>query len=367
MLYAFLNNMTVIISFMFVSIKIKYFIYSKITTKKFIRWMSPLTFGLLCILIMFYPFEYHGTYFDLRDVGIFIISYIAGCKFASLTIILPILYKLQLNVSNVQIDILLGIVLPAIIGSYFHDPNETNNIFPKLNIKRLIKSYLSFQLIHKLLLLSLDFHFLSWLRISGLMIVFSTISIVSIALMINDTSNNIILQKNLRYLCNHDYLTKLPNIRYFKSEVKKILDMGIPIAIAMIDIDHFKSYNDTYGHPAGDEVLKNLAIILREQTRNSDNRYKDYVARYGGEEFIVCFTDISDIDTMYNLGERIRKDVENYHFIGEETQPGGNLTISVGLSYSTKDKILDKIIEEADEALYISKETGRNKTTIYQK
>lgn len=124
----------------------------------------------------------------------------------------------------------------------------------------------------------------------------------------------------------------------------------------MIDVDYFKNFNDTHGHPAGDQVLKTIATLLKERLRSTD-----IICRYGGEEFAVIL-----IDTRKNLGlqiaEEIRWIVENHHFEGEETQPNGKVTISIGVAGVPEDGTdPDQIIEKADNALYRAKQSGRNK------
>jgi diguanylate cyclase (GGDEF)-like protein len=117
----------------------------------------------------------------------------------------------------------------------------------------------------------------------------------------------------------------------------------------MCDVDHFKDYNDAFGHPAGDEVLRMLAAILRESTRDVD-----CAARYGGEEFGVILHD-TDLPRAMEVAERIRKRVESTEF------PSRSITISIGVAEFPKDATdANALVEIADEALYIAKNAGRN-------
>jgi diguanylate cyclase (GGDEF)-like protein len=162
-----------------------------------------------------------------------------------------------------------------------------------------------------------------------------------------------------------DELTSLYNRRHFRDALRREIDRvertGWKMALAMIDIDHFKVYNDTHGHPKGDEVLKKIAQILQDNVRSTD-----IVCRYGGEEFTVILP-----ETGYQSGlprekalqvvERLRTAVEEFQFDGQDTQPGHNLTISAGLAiYSEEANTAEELIALADKRLFKAKEAGRN-------
>jgi diguanylate cyclase (GGDEF)-like protein len=122
-----------------------------------------------------------------------------------------------------------------------------------------------------------------------------------------------------------------------------------------MDIDYFKNYNDTYGHLAGDEVLRKMAVILKRETKGSD-----IVARYGGEEFAIVFTDTAHSNARL-VCERLHQAIGDHIFPGEQTQPNGNLTVSIGLaSYPEDGDEPLKILEKADNRLYDAKKRGRD-------
>ena len=157
-----------------------------------------------------------------------------------------------------------------------------------------------------------------------------------------------------------DPLTGLFNRRQFETMVKTQLDLatrhGTSFCMVMIDIDHFKKVNDTYGHDAGDEVLKHIALVLKSSLRISD-----ILARFGGEEFVIFLPHTTPTEA-WRVAERIRMGVENAQIkAGEHTI---SVTISLGLS-STQHASINAQIKEADTALYASKTTGRNKSTLY--
>ncbi len=161
--------------------------------------------------------------------------------------------------------------------------------------------------------------------------------------------------KTIRLQANTDYLTKLPNRRYFFSEatnhLKAAQQTNTPVSLGMIDIDHFKSINDTHGHDAGDEVLKGLSQCMSKYFKNN------LVGRFGGEEFAVYFADQDPEECTRRL-EKFRLFVEKHS--PEFSKDRINFTLSIGFH---KGPIynLDELIKQADLKLYQAKETGRNK------
>ena len=164
----------------------------------------------------------------------------------------------------------------------------------------------------------------------------------------------------LKELSVLDDLTQLYNRRYLnqklEEEMKRSKRFDRPLTCVMIDIDHFKSYNDTHGHPKGDEILRELARIFLDNCRDID-----LVARYGGEEFCILLPETVGSEAIQQA-ERIRVLVEEFHFEGEELQPDGRLTVSLGVAVFPDDAASkEEIIEFADRALYWAKESGRNR------
>ena len=129
-------------------------------------------------------------------------------------------------------------------------------------------------------------------------------------------------------------------------EIENAKRGGNSICLIMLDIDYFKHYNDKNGHPKGDKVLFNVAKILKENTRKGD-----IVARYGGEEFAIILPNANS-SGGYNKAEQIRKAIADFKFDREEFQPGGNLTISLGLADFPLNAIEpNELLEKADKAL----------------
>jgi len=158
-------------------------------------------------------------------------------------------------------------------------------------------------------------------------------------------------------------MTRLKTKHFFFSVLMDKIDYASledkNLAVFILDIDHFKNFNDTYGHACGDMVLIEVASIIKNTVRQ-----EDLAARYGGEEFVVLLCDI-DQDKAFEIAERIRKTVEAKDFVFEKKHM--RVTISIGISmYFGKKEISAKLlVEQADMALYESKNTGRNKTTVF--
>ena len=153
-----------------------------------------------------------------------------------------------------------------------------------------------------------------------------------------------------------DSLTGLYNKRYLQEKLKEMLDdaeaESATMSLAFIDVDNFKSINDTYGHEKGDEILESIGEIISRFIRSSD-----YAFRYGGDEFVIIFSGIKSTKAVEVI-ERIRKYLIDS--LGEV-----KLTISSGVADYKKDERYDEWVSRADGAMYFSKKNGKNKTTLF--
>lgn len=158
-------------------------------------------------------------------------------------------------------------------------------------------------------------------------------------------------------------MTGLYNQNYLKKrlgeELKVAQKYNLDLTFMLFDIDFFKKFNDTYGHLAGDFVIKEIANLLKKTLRFSDIK-----SRYGGEEFAVIMTGTS-LSDAYEVAERLRKKIETTTFKYQETQL--KVTISVGLASAQKGLDAFSLIRNADEALYKSKQLGRNQVSVFGK
>lgn len=170
--------------------------------------------------------------------------------------------------------------------------------------------------------------------------------------------------KSLNELANMDGLTGLFNHRCFYDYLSQQIEMsknnGTELSLLFIDIDNFKFYNDFHGHQMGDEILREISIIMKETVPVGG-----FIARYGGEEFTVLLPDTSE-ESAIKTAENLRKTVQEHPFAGQEVLPGKSLTISVGVStYPSKAKTDAELLRRADEACYRAKFLYKNRVEAY--
>lgn len=168
--------------------------------------------------------------------------------------------------------------------------------------------------------------------------------------------------QKLAHLSQTDALTQLDNRHHWNTliahEFKRVKRYEQVSTLMMLDIDHFKKVNDTYGHVAGDKVIAEVSRVIRESVRETD-----FSARYGGEEFAICLTNTTAANAVI-LADRLRKAIESALVLDD-----GNViqvTISMGMAEFTANiESVDQWTKNADSALYKSKENGRNQYTIF--
>ncbi|MDI3280556.1 MAG: sensor domain-containing diguanylate cyclase [Bacillota bacterium] len=170
----------------------------------------------------------------------------------------------------------------------------------------------------------------------------------------------VLLHQELERLARTDGLTGLLNRRSFDEalvrELHRAARYRLPLSLILLDVDHFKHYNDQNGHPAGDGLLQAVAQLISRQVRAVD-----VVARYGGEEFALILPETSGSAAVL-LAERIRKAVAQQDFPGGSRQPCGRVTVSLGVAaYPDSATTAEGLLHEADQALYRAKAGGRNR------
>ena len=168
--------------------------------------------------------------------------------------------------------------------------------------------------------------------------------------------------RQLERLSIIDELTGLYNkkylIEFLRREVNRSQRFGFMVSCIMMDVDHFKKINDTYGHLRGDRVLKELGILLGEMIRTYD-----FAARYGGDEFTLLLSQQKDPKGPVDLANRIRKAIEGRSFGSVPSRRPFRVTVSIGVATVMPDKTTnpEKLLEQADKALYKAKAGGRNR------
>ena len=176
-----------------------------------------------------------------------------------------------------------------------------------------------------------------------------------------------LMVKLMPYLINpilKDHLTGAYNKKAFEEkiqhEIQKMLKKSNNMAVLMLDVDHFKKINDTYGHPFGDKVLTHVARLITDSIRKYD-----FFVRYGGEEFVVILTRTS-LEDVKTVSERIRQTIENSPVFNEKIQDTIRFTVSIGVAIPKTIKVsIDELINTADKALYRAK-IRRNDVILYE-
>jgi diguanylate cyclase (GGDEF)-like protein/PAS domain S-box-containing protein len=175
-----------------------------------------------------------------------------------------------------------------------------------------------------------------------------------------DITEQKLAEQELRERAEKDYLTGIYNRRAFfeilESEVERARRYNRPLSVVMLDIDHFKKINDTYGHAVGDEVLKATTEVLQRSVRLSD-----VLARIGGEEFVILVPETS-LDHTLELAGKVRRSIESSALLPH----GAKVTISFGIAELDENVSIDELMRRADEALYLAKSNGRNRVEHYR-
>ena len=178
--------------------------------------------------------------------------------------------------------------------------------------------------------------------------------------------SNVDFFTRLETMANRDSLTNLATKRFLSEKLSMLLLRAQAthqaLSVAIFDIDHFKKLNDTYGHLAGDQVLRDVSRILKSQLRS-----EDVPARYGGEEFVVVLPNTTKEQALA-MAEKIRRAIETHSFPGAFGNGGkvGSVTISGGVAACDTDSSSNELLASADKALYVAKEQGRNRVLAFK-
>ena len=324
--------------------------------------LRKVLYGTVCgvlgaILIYFSIRVINGTFVDLRLVAIMISALYGGFLSAySSALIISIFRLFYSGVSFSSVAAVINIMIAALACG----------LIARLNMKLMRKWFtmlvlccVSFLATVLIILIKKETDYLQIVDVLLNLIAAFAVSgsIIYYVIEYIDKSNALFLQ--FKEQSTKDYLTGLNNIRQFDTELnhftKRVVENREMLSLLLIDIDHFKRVNDTYGHAAGDAVLKQLGNVLISACRSFDS-----VSRNGGEEFSVLLPDCSHSRAI-EVAERVRNAVLDTDFILPDMHKI-NITISVGVSsYPETTGNLDDLLRQADGALYKAKRSGRNK------
>ncbi|WP_265938454.1 GGDEF domain-containing protein [Bacillus thuringiensis] len=341
-------NTTIIISFIFVGGQL---LRDKPLKEEFSflqKCVIGIFTGILGVLLMHFGVHIEDIMLDLRYLAVILAIIVGGPVASSITVTIILITRLIFTEYSLASELACYTILLSGIGVIFIARIQTS-----ITLK----------------LVWLHVYCLSIL-IVPMYILFNDISVVVLYLISSITtgyitfvSTNYVLQSNelfqkMKQYATIDALTGLGNVRQFDLEMNHHISnknmKNNSLCLLLIDIDYFKYVNDTYGHPAGDEVLKQVGCILRETSQ-----FPDLAFRKGGEEFALL---IPNKGLAYGIcmGEQIRTAVESHPF---QLLDGTKIKITVSVGVSEYEGSSEQFIQAADDALYYSKRNGRNKVS----
>lgn len=358
MILSFFQNACILIAFMSV---VQHFLRNKknsqdISLKSKILW--GFYNGILGVILMINSVPITSdTFIDFRYIAILFSSLYSGILSSIVSsIVIGVFRFFYLGVSNTS---LIGLIDALLIGIGF-------------GIIALLKLSKKSKYIYFMLLFIIISVISSFIALKNVILVFQTLTLFFSGYLIvsylsikyaDYIMETLKIYQRLKNEATKDYLTGLNNVRQFDNNFKNISQMAIrkeeELSMIIIDIDFFKKINDTYGHNAGDIILKSLAQIFLNTCRTYD-----VVSRMGGEEFSIILLDCSESKAV-KIAERLRKNVENNDFYISDNE-AIKITISIGISsYPKLTSQIDNLLENADIALYQAKNTGRNKVVLF--
>lgn len=322
------------------------------------EWIAvPLFTGIASVLLMLIP-EGSQLGHSLVFAPLAMATLRCGLRLGLFSTVLPVLYGI-FGMDMNAMELVQSLLLPVLISALFHNKENEDSTLPlKIRDGIAISSLL---LLARIGRWAYDPAVRSewWVTTNLIWFTVSSVVLAILILMYNDENRSQLVQRRLELQANQDGLTGLPNLHNFMNMAKNAIKHQ-RISVFMVDIDDFKLYNDSFGHLQGDDLLREVGSILQDTIGIGD-----YVARYGGEEFIILCHE-EDPDYLREVARRLCEAVESHMFSLEERYSVRNITISIGIA--TSDGFSDDlkaIIEQADQALYYSKESGKNRYTLH--
>ena len=309
-----------------------------------------LLFSIVIISVFYLPIQIDGYNLDLRLIPLMFLAIFRGWKIALPTLIIVCTWRYSMGGVGTMPGILAGMIGPTLFVLLFYSlKKEVGNIYEKIFVITICWFISDFPIVFIIPN--------GWEVFKGFFLIrYTSFLIVAFTYyaFIKAEHKKDYYKKQLERMAWHDQLTNPLNRSKFIEliEDKRVIPMKNQF-IALIDIDHFKKINDTYGHFAGDHVLMQLSSIFTEQMKKNT-----IVARYGGEEFIV-YLEADTFDEAIVTLEHLRQQVRSTPFIIDDKQRI-HLSISIGLAQLEKDTMLKDVIHTADQHLYIAKERGRD-------
>ncbi|GIP31125.1 diguanylate cyclase [Paenibacillus sp. J2TS4] len=350
-----LTNACTLLTFSYLMLKL----HSRLGS--FERVAVPLLAGAASVLLILQPLPYGGVVFDLRSLPLIMAGLYYGYPVSMLSAILPLTYSYIVEggfsgaMATVQ-----DIIIPSIISSFFHSRLEHSG-YSIISLHRSWQMALVMLTIHLIGGWFMGHPWITSLHSAIWMFVISYIFLTILILINNEENRAWLMQRSLQLKANQDSLTRLPNLRSFMEIAERTIQRE-RIAILMVDIDNFKHFNDRWGHLEGDRLLREVGQRLMQRIGE-----RDYIARYGGEEFIIL-SPTDDLRYLCELSRQLCDDITHLSLDLPELPNGFKISISIGLSVCTHlNESLRQLIAEADEALYESKNTGKNRYTFHHK
>ncbi|MDA1762458.1 GGDEF domain-containing protein [Bacillus cereus] len=305
--------------------------------------------GILGILLMYFGVHVDTILLDLRYLAVILAVILGGSIASSITVGMILVVRLLFMDYSLASQVAFYTIIAIGIGSIF---------ISRMKLSLGEKWVWLHTYILSILIPALYIWLIKDIHVVGLYLISSIITGY-----ITFISANYVLQSNelfqtMKQYATVDALTSLGNVRQFDLEMNRHISnkhlKDESLCLLLIDIDHFKHVNDTYGHPAGDEVLKQVGRILREMSA-----FPDLVFRKGGEEFALLIPRKGFAYGM-RMGEQIRTAVEKHSF---QLLEGTKIKITVSVGISEYEESPEQFIQAADDALYYSKRNGRNQVS----
>ncbi|SCB02389.1 Diguanylate cyclase (GGDEF) domain-containing protein [Bacillus mycoides] len=341
-------NMTIILSFIFVGAQL---LRDKPLKEGFAVWQKCVVgifTGILGVLLMHFGVHIEDSLLDLRYLAVILAVIIGGPIASSITVAIILITRLLFTDYSLASELACYTIIVTGIGIVFIWRMKIS-IFTKwiwFNVYSLSILILPLYILFK------DIYVVALYLVCCIVAAYVTFVSASYVLQSNE------LFQTMKHYATIDALTNLGNVRQFDFEMNRHIGSkhmkNDSLCLLLIDIDHFKYVNDTYGHPAGDEVLKQLGRILLENAP-----FPNLVFRKGGEEFALLLPK-KRVAFGTRIGEQIRLAVEKHSF---QLQNGEKIKITVSVGLSEYKKSPEQFIQSADDALYYSKRNGRNKVS----